>query len=317
MKKLALTLILICSANIIFSQTFPVTGDITTTNGVGLNIVDEYLTDMNSKDQTKYVKINTNVPFQLGQGMTSFYIDYWGYDQAWRMMVGFYVYNNSFESPSLSILGEYSHDKVVLSNENGHVCISIPLPAFSHFGRITVNSLTAASFVNANWMNGWSIENEAIPGVSNQVTLSIENKLSTDGNIGIGTTSPSEKLEVAGNARIVGNIYSKKVKVSATAGSWPDYVFENGYQLTPLSQLEAFVKTYKHLPEIPSAQEVEAKGQNLGEIQTTLLKKVEELTLYLIEESKEKEQLKRENQELKALFLQLNKEIKQLKKEIK
>ena len=62
---------------------------------------------------------------------------------------------------------------------------------------------------------------------------------------------------------------------------------------------------------------MEANGQDLGDIQATLLKKVEELTLYLIEESKEKEQLKRENQELKALFLQLSKEIKQLKKENK
>lgn len=72
--------------------------------------------------------------------------------------------------------------------------------------------------------------------------------ISDSGNVGINTSTPTEKLEVAGNARIVGDIYSKKVKVSATAGSWPDYVFESDYQLASLSELEAFEKSINICP---------------------------------------------------------------------
>ena len=133
--------------------------------------------------------------------------------------------------------------------------------------------------------------------------------ISANGKVGIGTTTPNEKLEVSGNARILGDIYSQRVKVSTDAGNWPDYVFESDYQLRPLSQVEAFVNANKHLPEVPSAKTVEAEGQNLGEIQATLLKKVEELTLYLIEQDKKQlcleerlKKLEEENAKLKALI---------------
>ena len=119
------------------------------------------------------------------------------------------------------------------------------------------------------------------------------------GNMGLGTETPTEKLEVIGNALVDGEIYSKKVKVSATPGNWPDYVFDASYNLMPLSQVEAFIKANKHLPEVPSAKEVEENGQDLGEIQATLLKKMEEITLYMIEMKKEVEALKEENARLK------------------
>jgi hypothetical protein len=136
----------------------------------------------------------------------------------------------------------------------------------------------------------------------------------TNGNIGIGTTSPSEKLEVNGTIR------SKKVKVEASP--WPDFVFAPNYKLRTLSELEAYIKTNQHLPEVPSAKEVEENGLDLGKMDATLLQKVEELTLYLIDGNKEKDalktevsQLKKENQELKAMFLELKREIEALKKQ--
>ncbi|GHE75733.1 helicase associated domain-containing protein [Roseivirga thermotolerans] len=79
---------------------------------------------------------------------------------------------------------------------------------------------------------------------------------------------------------------SKKVKVSAAPGSFPDYVFANEYQLKSLSELEAFIKENGHLPNVPTAKEVEANGQDLGLIQQKLLEKIEELTLYTIEQQK-------------------------------
>ncbi len=120
------------------------------------------------------------------------------------------------------------------------------------------------------------------------MTLKAEN-----GNVGIGTTSPTEKLSVDGN------ILAKKVRVSITAADWPDYVFAPSYKLSSLGELENFIKTNQHLPEVPSAEEVETNGLDLGSMDATLLKKVEELTLYTIDQQKKIDQQAKENQELK------------------
>jgi hypothetical protein len=64
---------------------------------------------------------------------------------------------------------------------------------------------------------------------------------------------------------------------------WSDYVFNDDYKLRSLSSLESFIKQNKHLPEVPSAKEVEEKGISVGDNQALLLKKIEELTLYVIE----------------------------------
>ena len=78
--------------------------------------------------------------------------------------------------------------------------------------------------------------------------------------------------------------------------NWPDYVFKTGYELMPLHQVEKFVHTNQHLPGIPSASRVKDKGLSIGEMQHLLLQKIEELTLYIIEQDKKikslEEQLK-------------------------
>jgi hypothetical protein len=122
--------------------------------------------------------------------------------------------------------------------------------------------------------------------------------LKKGGNVGIGLLNPSEKLAVNGNIR------AKKVIVSQTG--WPDYVFDPAYKLKPLSELAAFIQKHQHLPDMPSAKEVEVKGISVGDNQALLLKKIEELTLYMIKMSEENEQIKRQLQN------QTN-EIKQLK----
>ncbi len=100
------------------------------------------------------------------------------------------------------------------------------------------------------------------------------------GKLGIGTTNPTEELEVAGT------IYSREVKVEVAAGTGPDYVFEPDYDLRSLEETAAYIKSNKHLPEIPSAKEMEANGIQLGEMNMLLLKKIEELTLHTIEQQK-------------------------------
>jgi hypothetical protein len=103
------------------------------------------------------------------------------------------------------------------------------------------------------------------------------------GNVGIGTTSPQHLLHVAGT------IGAKEVIVSSTGA---DYVFDPGYRLLPLADVDAYVNENHHLPDIPSAKEVEEKGVSLGEMQSKLLAKIEELTLHMIQAEKENEALR-------------------------
>ena len=108
-----------------------------------------------------------------------------------------------------------------------------------------------------------------------------EEKLRIDvyGNVGIGTTNPTERLSVNGNIR------TKEIKVEAS--NWPDYVFEEGYDMGTLKGLESYIKIHKHLPDMPSAKEVEANGIALGEMVKLQQQKIEELTLHLIEKNKQ------------------------------
>ena len=99
------------------------------------------------------------------------------------------------------------------------------------------------------------------------------------GNVGIGTTNPAEKLSVNGKIR------AHEIKVEITG--WPDYVFGEDYKKRSLLDLEKYISNHKHLPEIPSENEVSQNGIALGDMNKLLLKKIEELTLYLIEMKKE------------------------------
>lgn len=114
-----------------------------------------------------------------------------------------------------------------------------------------------------------------------------------DGNIGIGTTTPGTyKLAVEGT------IGARKVKVTQTA--WADFVFKPDYELRSLKQVENYIKENGHLPEIPSAKDVETEGLDVGEMNKKLLQKVEELTLYIIQLKKDSEAQQQMIQELKA-----------------
>lgn len=129
--------------------------------------------------------------------------------------------------------------------------------------------------------------------------------IKANGNVGIGTIAPgTSKLAVEGT------IAARRVKVTQAA-TWPDYVFEEHYALPSLQKTEAFIRENKHLPEVPSAKEVAENGQDLGDMNAILLKKVEELTLHLISMQKEIAEVKATNKtltdKLKTVRAALNK----------
>jgi hypothetical protein len=116
-------------------------------------------------------------------------------------------------------------------------------------------------------------------------------RINVSGNVGIGTANPTERLSVNGKIR------AHEIKVETA--NWPDYVFAKDYRLPSLQETENHIKEKGHLPGIPSAAEVKANGIDLGEMNAKLLKKIEELTLYLIEQGKEIKELKNEVKILK------------------
>jgi hypothetical protein len=113
------------------------------------------------------------------------------------------------------------------------------------------------------------------------------------GNVGIGTTTTgSHKLAVDGS------IGAREIQVESS--DWSDFVFEDNYELKSINELESYIEKNKRLPDIPSASEVEKDGIKIGEMNAKLLQKVEELTLYLIEQNKMIKAQQKEIEELKS-----------------
>ncbi len=142
--------------------------------------------------------------------------------------------------------------------------------------------------------------------------------------VSIGTTNYNSNYLL----QVGGTIRAKEVKVET---GWSDFVFEPDYELKPLGQIEDFINENGHLPDIPSAKEVEENGISLGEMDAKLLQKIEELTLYVIEQNRKLEmqsnELKAQSQKLKEVsgknknlseaFVELKKENEEMKRENK
>jgi hypothetical protein len=169
-----------------------------------------------------------------------------------------------------------------------------------------------------NYYNASKFHQFQIGGIS-KMTINL------NGNVGIGTANPDEKLTVNGT------IHSTEVKVTQNVPA--DYVFQkyyNGkselkadYVMPTLAEIEDFTRKNNHLPNVPSAKEIQEKGLSLGEMSNVLLQKVEELTLYVIEQNKktqsqqeEIECLKAENERYKSLEERLAVIEKELQKKL-
>jgi hypothetical protein len=218
------------------------------------------------------------------------------------------TYVASFHSSS----GDYAFDNPYFSS----AVVNGPLKALAN-GEDGVNGLFEYSstpvFPTSNYNSGnyWVdvvfIPPNPISGTLNYVakfttanTIANSAIYESGGKVGIGSVSVNEsgyKLFVEHGVR------TRKIKVDQQ--TWADYVFEKNYPLASLPEVEQYIQQHKHLPDVPSAKEVEANGLNLGDNQAVLLRKIEELTLYLIEQNKKLEELTRQLQEQDTKIKQL------------
>jgi hypothetical protein len=137
-------------------------------------------------------------------------------------------------------------------------------------------------------LNRLDVKGAAAVGSYAGVNTAPSNGLIVSGNVGIGTSSPADKLSVSGNIKATGTVTADGgIKVKTWTMEVPDYVFDRqAHRLAPLTEVESYVNAHKHLPEIPSAKQLKRQGMDLAKMNLLLLKKVEELTLYAIEQDK-------------------------------
>ncbi|HLP39527.1 hypothetical protein [Lacibacter sp.] len=120
------------------------------------------------------------------------------------------------------------------------------------------------------------------------------------GQIGIGTNHALTSLgDASTKLFIAGGVRARKIKVDQA--NWADFVFDNDYKLPTLAEVENYIRTHKHLKGVPTEKEVVKEGLDLGQTQAVLLQKIEELTLYIIEQNKKIEQLEKLRKEVEEL----------------
>lgn len=224
---------------------------------------------------------------------------------------------------------------VISMNSFGYLsCLRIPANSYTNLflggaikdnadGTYTVYGDGGSNYFSAIKMDnggdngaGINFYNGAATGGSNYTVTSanLPNYLQmriAGGNVSIGTSdSKGYKLAVNGSAIAT----SMTVKLNS---AWPDYVFNRDYQLPSLQEVKAYIDQNQHLPETPSAQQIAKEGLNLGEMNKLQMKKIEELTLYLIEKDTEINEQKVTNNKLQEQINQLNKKLELLINKIK
>ena len=162
-------------------------------------------------------------------------------------------------------------------------------------------------------------------GVINQSTTVSNNRIvdMNDRNIWFNTSTSTNNGKIyigsstsypttTGNYKLFveGGILTEKVKVALrNTANWADYVFADNYKLMPLKEVESFVKTNKHLPGVSSASEIVENGLDVAEMQSKHMEKIEELTLYIIEQDKkldvQQQAIEKQNSEIEILKAQL------------
>lgn len=194
-------------------------------------------------------------------------------------MSGYYLENN------FGILGPISGTAGGLNIYGISDIDAVGLQLNGTIGSATPAATTPAIMFNTNKKNGTTVQALGAADIAFRLDNSATPLMTVlgNGNVGIGTTAPDKLFTVKGI------IHAQEVQVDVTG--FADYVFEKGYKLKPLSEIHSFISENGHLPEIPSEDEVKKNGMNVADMQVMLLKKIEELTLYAIEQQKRIEAL--------------------------
>jgi hypothetical protein len=207
-------------------------------------------------------------------------------------------FSNGSSNNQLSIPGAYNFEQVRLGQVgNGNAALE-----FVNHGGVS-NSYGVKLLVDVD-SGSPGLQLQYAPSASNYSGLSYTTGLYMDisGNVAIGTlNNAGYKLAVNGNAIAT----SMTVKLNA---SWPDYVFKPEYKLPSLTEIKTYIDRNQHLPDMPSEAQVTKEGINLGEMNTLLTKKVEELTLYLIEQNKQIAAQQKQIDQLNEKFSTLTKD---------
>lgn len=140
-------------------------------------------------------------------------------------------------------------------------------------------------------------------GVTSPSLSNVRMIINNSGNVGIGITNVPTDYRLA----VAGNIICERVVVKLQSSGWPDYVFTPSYHRASLSEVEKYINQNHHLPNIPSAKEVAERGIDVGSMNTKFMEKIEELTLYLIEQNKKLEFLEKKNAELENAIKNIKK----------
>ena len=249
------------------------------------------------------VKIKTNLPYENGSQMPTIIIEGYAYGQATTIGIifNYYIYDGAFVNHSISSFGGYLPN-ISLAQENGKVVIYINEKIY--FSRFSVRAFAQGFHGDlAIYYSNWNIVDEPLTA-TNVITLDYKNIfgqvdfsngiVTKEGKIGIGTKNPDELLSVKGK------IHANEVKVDLAVPA--DYVFQKyytgnsslnpSYQFKSLEEIKSYTEQHHHLPDLPSANEIQQTGLSLGEMNNLLLQKIEELTLHLIEQNEEIKKLK-------------------------
>jgi len=264
---------------------------------IGINII------LNAQETVQGINFHAEHSSYNSAGIHDSHINQWN-----RLSLALKSENNSLRVEDWS--SGSNNIKALLSvNLNGNVGIGTAWPSSKLHIHNTISGISyqtrftgnAVEFNRSNNSTSYIDKKDNGPisfrmGSNYLTRMSILN----NGNVGIGTINPDMKLTVKGT------IHAEEVKIDLSIPA-PDYVFKNNYNLISIKELEKFIKDNHHLPEIPSAKDFEQNGVMQAEMDMNLLKKIEELTLYTIQQQKEIEELKLQNKKLLELQSRLEK----------
>ena len=199
--------------------------------------------------------------------------------------------NSTFNTDALNVSGASSFNNEVTVNSTFNAGALNVSGASSFNNEVTVNSTFNTGALNVSGASSFD-DQVTVNSTFTTDILNVSGSSSFNNNLTVGGSSQAANVRVHGTAEV------RELHIDPTE-TWADHVFEENYELKSLTEVEKFIQENHHLPEVPSAKEVSENGYNQSEINAALLQKIEELTLYMIEQEKQNKALAAEIEALK------------------